>query len=182
VRRFQHPGALYHAHTVGAGSTPIVLSDEDRQLWHNALGIVVDRFGLRLLAWCLMTTHWHLLVRTPHGNIADAMHWLNSVYAHGFNQRYRRRGHLFGKRYDAWVIQTERHLLNTASYIAWNPPKAGLCSSPGEYRWGSYTATVAGEETWPANAADEILALAGGREGLRKLVEDGRAVVPAHLL
>jgi REP element-mobilizing transposase RayT len=159
----------------------MVLDNEDRELWVKALGIVVDRFGLVVMAWCLNTTHWHMLVKTPHGNIADAIHWLNSVYAHGFNQRYERRGHLFGKRYDAWVIQTDSHLLNTARYIAWNPVKAGLAARPSAYRWGSYGATAAGGYAWPANGSDDLLILAGGREAYIEFVEAGRDASVPHL-
>jgi REP element-mobilizing transposase RayT len=171
MARFQHPGAIYHAHTTSAGSIPIVLNDGDRKLWRMALAISIDRYGLVVMAWCLMTTHWHLLLETPRGNIADAMRWLNGVYAQGFNRRYERRGHLFGKRYDAWVIQSDRHLLNAASYIAWNPVDVGLAPRPSAYRWGSYAATAGGGYAWPANGSDDLLIRAGGREAYVEFVE-----------
>jgi putative transposase len=179
--RFQHPQAIFHAHTTGAGSIPIVREISDCELWVRALGIVVHRFGLRLFAWVLMTTHWHLLVGAPHTNLDKAMHWLNSVYAHGFNQRYARRGHLFGKRYDAWLIQTEAHLLNTATYIAWNPVRAGMVGRPSAYSWSSYGSTASGGRSWPANASDELLVRAGGLEAYRRFVESGERVLPEHL-
>jgi putative transposase len=173
-RRFQHPGTTYHAHTVSAGSIPLVENDEDCELWRTALGIVVERYGLRVFAWALLTTHWHVLLQTPEANVGEAMRWLNGVYAQGFNRRHGRRGHLFGGRYDAWVVQSDDHFLNVARYIAWNPVLAGLADHPARYRWSSYGATIRGGRTWPANAADELLERAGGFEAYRAFVEAGR--------
>lgn len=172
-RRFQHPGAIYHAYCTGAGGISIVCNDEDRELWVKALGITVDRFGLDVLAWCLMTTHWHLLVETPKANIGDAMRWLNGVYAQGFNKRHGRRGHLFGARYDTRVIQTDRQLLESGRYIALNPVEAGIVERPAAYAWGSYGFVVAGVLTWPANAAWKLVRAAGGLEAFREFVEAG---------
>jgi REP element-mobilizing transposase RayT len=174
TRRFQHPGAIYLVHIRGTGPCAIFLDDEDRERWLWTLGVTVDRCGLDLLAWCALTTHYHLLVRTPKGNIAHALHRQNSVYALGFNKRHERSGHLFGKRYDAWVIQSERHLLNEARYIALNPVEAGLVDHPARYRWSSYRATISDGRTWPANAAWELPhKYGGGIEAYRQFVEAG---------
>ena len=54
-----------------------------------------------------------------------------------FNRRYERRGHLFGGRFHAWVLDDDEYLQRTCEYIAQNPVRAGLCSQAEEWPWGS---------------------------------------------
>lgn len=155
--RFQHPGAVYHITTNGIDDHPIYFDIEDRNIWVITLGNAVDKFALEVLAWCEMTTHHHVMLRAPHGNLDRAVQWLNGVYAQGVNKRHRRKGHLYGDRYSCWLIQTEAHLLDTARYIALNPPEAGICQFPEEWNWGSYRGAVADARPWPGNRQWEIL-------------------------
>lgn len=176
--RFQHPSAIYHVTTQGAGPCAIYRGVEDREIWLVSLGKVVDRFGLKLYSWCEMTTHYHLLLEAPHCNLDEAVRWLNGVYAQGFNKRHERKGHLFGARYESRVIQSEDHLLSTARYIALNPVEAGICATPASWRWSSYLTTITDGRPWPAIAAWEILRRFGAdpvvaREGYRRFVEAG---------
>jgi REP element-mobilizing transposase RayT len=82
-----------------------------------------------------MTTHYHLLLETPKPNLAVGMKLINSAYAQGFNRRHKRVGALFQGRYHSVVIETERQLLHTALYIAFNPVRAGLCAEPEDWPW-----------------------------------------------
>jgi hypothetical protein len=124
----------------------------------------------RLYAYCLMKTHYHLLLETPKADLADGMRRLNSLYAMSFNRRHQRVGHLFQGRYHSVVIQTESHLLEVLRYIALNPVRAGKCARPVEWRWGSYNATVEGKappflslDVLRAFGADSSEAVAGFR-------------------
>ena len=89
-----------------------------------------------------MTTHYHLLIVTPHADLAAGMHRLNWRYARSFNERHEARGHVFDSRYTSELVQTESHARNIARYIALNPVEAGVCRYPSEWRWSSYNATV----------------------------------------
>ena len=70
------------------------------------------------------------------------MQALCGVYGLRFNKRYERRGHLFGSRYMSVAITSDAHLLEAHRYVARNPVRAGLCSQPGDWRWGSYRAIL----------------------------------------
>jgi hypothetical protein len=59
---------------------------------------------------------------------------LNGVYAQRFNRRHGRRGHLFGDRFWASVVEDD-HDVRAARYILLNPVRAGLCELPEEWRW-----------------------------------------------
>lgn len=90
-----------------------------------------------------MGTHYHLLLEAKADALPAAMQWLNSVYARGFNKRYDRRGHLFGARYDTWLMRDQQHFDATVRYVLNNPVRAGLCKRAEEWRW-SYAAPELG--------------------------------------
>jgi REP element-mobilizing transposase RayT len=80
-------------------------------------------------AWCLMDTHYHLVLETKMATLSRRMHSLNTSYAQRFNKRHDRRGHLFDCRFSAWVVRDEAHLAATCEYVLTNPARAGLGAS-----------------------------------------------------
>jgi putative transposase len=140
------PGGLFHVTALGVAGTAIFVDDRDRRRFLRLLGEVVGRHGWLCEAYCLMTTHFHLVVQTPRPDLPSGMHRLNAVYAQGFNRRHSRVGHLFGDRYFSTRIRRDAHALEIHRYLALNPVKAGLCEQPSAWFWSSYGA-VAGQRT-----------------------------------
>jgi putative transposase len=147
--RFQAPGAIYHLTSRGTEGRETYLDDLDRQVFLRVLAEVVQERSWACGAYCLMTNHFHLLVRTPEPDLAVGMHRLNSDYANYFNRRHDHVGHLFQSRYASELIERESHLLETCRYIVLNPVRAGICRRPGRWPWSSYRAT-AGYDSPPA--------------------------------
>ena len=116
--------------TRGVRKLPIVHDDEDRATFLSHLGEVVELFGWELTAFCLMTNHYHLVVRTPAPNIAAGMHRLNLVYAQVFNRKHGFAGHLFDARYWSGVLRTEDYFLDASRYVVLNPVRAELAQEP----------------------------------------------------
>jgi REP element-mobilizing transposase RayT len=140
--RPQEAGLWYHVGARGVRKLPIVHDDDDRETFLIHLGEVVRIFGWELTAFCLMTNHYHLVLRTPEPNIAAGMHRLNLVYARAFNLTHGFEGHLFDRRYWSEVLDTEDHLLEASRYVVLNPVRAGLRQKPSEWKWSSYRQTV----------------------------------------
>jgi putative transposase len=163
----------------------IFRDDDDRASFLSLLETVVRRHDWSCLAFCLMTTHYHLVVRTPETNLAVGMQRLNSNFAQGFNRKHGETGHLFERRYHAVHIERDSHLLELYRYIALNPVRAGLCSRPEAWSWASYPALVGLAPLPTFIATDWVLVYFGSdperaRERLRAFVED---VEPrSHLL
>jgi REP-associated tyrosine transposase len=141
--RSQLPAGPYHVTACGAGGVHIFREDLDRVEFLRALDISCTRHGWKLLAYCLMGTHYHVLLDATAETLPGGMQWLNSVYAQGFNKRYDRRGHLFGARYDTWLMRDQQHFDATVRYVLNNPVRAGLCERASEWRW-SYAAEDVG--------------------------------------
>jgi hypothetical protein len=65
------------------------------------------------------------------------MHGINNIYSKYYNRKHGRKGHVFGERYKAILVQNESYLLTLLRYIHQNPVKASICSMIEEYRWSS---------------------------------------------
>ena len=140
--RRQEAGLWYHIGARGVRKLPIVEDDDDRATFLHHLGEVVELFGWELTAYCLMTNHYHLVLRTPEPNIAAGMHRLNLVYAQLFNRKHGFAGHLFDARYWCRVLGTADYILEASRYVVLNPVRAELRRNPHEWEWSSYRQTV----------------------------------------
>jgi putative transposase len=130
------------------------------------------RYGWQLMGWCLMGTHYHLLVRTPVGNLGAGMRDLNGSYARRFNQRHGRYGSVFAERYADRLIRSNEHFVNALQYLALNPVHAGVVDRPERWRWSSHRA-LAGLARRPVFLARRaVLSAFSGRAGdYRRFVE-----------
>jgi putative transposase len=140
--RLQIPGATYHVATRATGPSELFRFREDRFGFLNILKYAVEKYEWRLHAYCLMVTHYHLVVTTPKPNIARGMQLLNSIYARAFNERHGRLGHLVAARYSATLIESEGHALEVCRYVPLNPIRSKLRKRPEEWFWSSYAATI----------------------------------------
>jgi putative transposase len=142
TQREEVPGGIHHAVAKGNGGAAIVADDRDRELFVSRLRETVGRHEWSCLAYCLLDTHVHLIVSTPHPNLGSGMKWLLGPYAQRFNWRHEREGHLFRGRFYSRQIKTQNHLIAAITYVALNPVRAGLVAQPEQWRWSSYSATV----------------------------------------
>jgi len=129
------PDGLFHVSARTAADQLLFRDDDDRHVFLGQLRRLTRRFGLELLAYCLMDTHFHLLLAGCSSNLAQAMQRLNGGYAHYFNERHDRHGRVFGQRYSARPVEDEQHLEKLWEYIEENPAKAGLCRFDEPWRW-----------------------------------------------
>jgi putative transposase len=141
VRSFAR-GGFYHVTSRGNDGCEIVVDDEDRADFVRLLARIAVRFRIRIHAWCLMTNHYHLVLETPGGQVSQALHYLNGIYARRFNERYGRSGHLFGGRFRATVLDSEEHFEAACRYALSNPVRAGLVASAGDWPWAGAPGAV----------------------------------------
>jgi putative transposase len=129
------PDGFFHVTARGVDGTWIVRGDDDRRIFFLRLADVISRFDWVEHALCLMNTHYHLVLEATRLALSTGMKRLNGLYAQGFNERYERKGHLFGDRFWAGVIESEDYLEAACSYVIWNPVRAGLCDAPEDWPW-----------------------------------------------
>jgi putative transposase len=167
--RLEFPGALYHVTTRGDRRKTIFTDDIDRGYWLEVLELVCKRFNFVVHAYCQMGNHYHLMVETIEGNLAQGMRQLNSLYSQKFNRRHKFVGHVFQGRYKGILVHKESYLLELSRYVVLNPVRGCLVNAPGDWRWSSYNATL-GHCTAPEwLEVDWILSQFGSdREGARQ--------------
>lgn len=120
---------------------------EDRQAFLVALARAKVRFPFDLCGYCLMSNHFHLLIKpeddVPVGCI------LHSVLASPTN-RFRKRhisvGHIWQGRSKTPLVQGNHHLLAVLRYIEANPLRAGIVEDLRDYPWSSYHVHACGKE------------------------------------
>jgi|BarGraNGADG00312_1021997.scaffolds.fasta_scaffold27230_2 putative transposase len=140
--RIDYPGAFHHVMSRGNGKQDIFLTDSDRQVFLTILSSVVAECSWICHSYCLMGNHFHLLIETPAGGLAEGMQRLNGTYGTKFNTRHSRIGHVMQGRYTARLIKDDDDFLVVARYAALNPVKAKFVSDPQEWRWSSYRAST----------------------------------------
>jgi len=179
--RIEVPGGYYHLSTRGNNKCTIYDDDRDCVVFLLQLARVASKYGWKVLAYCLMTNHYHVLVQIGDLGMSRAMCELNTGYALEYNQRHGRANHLFGRRYWDAILSTDRHLLECCRYVVLNPVRAGLCDLPGDWPWSSHAACVGRMFAPSFLASDELLQLFGhrpdlARQAYRRFVRAGHDV------
>ncbi len=147
--RLEFPGALYHVTSRGDRRRAIYFDSDDRKEWLEVISLVCARFNFIVHAYCQMINHYHLMVETVEGNLAQGMRQLNGRYSQRFNQRHGLVGHVLQGRYKAILVQKESYLLELSRYIVLNPVRSGIVASPDEWPWSSQ-AYIVGDDVRPS--------------------------------
>ncbi len=119
----------------GASRQAIYLIDDDYQVFLETLKETSKLFGIRIVCYCLMPNHYHLLIQTPKPNLSRAMRHLNGVYTQRFNRIHKKDGPLFRGRYKAILVQEDEYLTHLIRYIHLNPSHT---PDPLKYPWSSH--------------------------------------------
>jgi putative transposase len=134
---------IFHVFTHCVWAAPALFRDDlDRTVFLRELARATRRYGWTCIEFCLMRTHYHLLLEVEDKALPVGMQSLNFRYAIGFNQRHGMRGHVQFERYGAKRMTSEPHLLTTFAYIANNPVEARLCDHSAQWPWSSYGGSV----------------------------------------
>jgi len=105
-------GLVYHALNRGNNRAPVFSDASDFRAFLEALGQTQGRYPFRLLGYCLMTNHFHLLVRPEPGqSISRILQSLTVAHTWRYHKRRRTSGHVWQGRFKSPLIQDDAHLL-----------------------------------------------------------------------
>ena len=138
----------YHINNRGNNRGPIFFQPENYLYFLRGM----KRYLLPaadVLAYCLMPTHYHLMVSVKQtsevletsevsSQISSAMMKLSVSYTKAINKRFARVGVLFQGPFQARPITDSNHLLHLCRYIHANPVKDGLVSGPADWPYSNY--------------------------------------------
>lgn len=166
--RLDIPGLVYHVIARGIERREIFRDDQDREQFLGRFGELVEQAGTtRVYAWCLLSNHFHLLVRRGDQPLSLLMRRLMTGHAVRFNLRHGRTGHLFQNRYKSIVVEEEDYFLQAVRYIHLNPVRAGLVTAPDELERFPYTghSVLVGRRAASWQDTDAVLERFGTRQG-----------------
>jgi len=153
-------GAIYHVYCrVGRGEAVFGDDVEVRDLLDH-MRELKQRDDLQIFAWCVMSNHYHLAVRSGNVPLWRTMRLLQGRFTKSFNARHRTFGPLWQGRYGARVVSGERHLVQVIAYIHLNPVAAGVVRDPARYRWSGHNELL-GEVREPLVDVDAALVAFG---------------------
>ncbi|MBP1606318.1 MAG: Transposase like protein [Acidobacteria bacterium] len=157
IARVVAPNSVHHVLNRGNRRARIFHKAADYAAFVNLLGEVATRFDMRLLAYCLMPNHWHLVLWPRDGSEIPAyMRWLSNTHVRRYHHHYGSTGtgHLYQGRYSDFLVQQDRHLLTVLRYVEANPLRAGLVDRAEHWAWSSLSRSCAQDGTgllteWP---------------------------------
>ncbi|MGC3994887.1 MAG: transposase [Propionicimonas sp.] len=121
----------------GVNRDAIFLEDADYLRFLDMLSTVQTISGCRVLAYCLMPNHVHLVLLARDEPIGLVVKRLAVRYAGWFNYRYGRVGHLFQDRFGSRPVETDSYLATLIRYVWANPVASGLVTRSEDYPWSS---------------------------------------------
>ncbi len=146
--RIEYPDAWYHVMNRGRRAEVIFDDADDYGMFTDLMKETSEMWNIRIAAYCLMPTHYHMLVKTPEANISRSMRHLNGVYTQRYNRRHHCDGQLFRGRYKSILVGSDSYLLQVVRYIHRNPVRAGLVDSLDAYNWSSHKGYVSVAKKW----------------------------------
>src|ERR1700685_3939413 len=136
----------YHVLNRGNGRRRVFFKDGDYQAFLKAMSHASIEVPMRVLGWCLLPNHFHLVL-WPHedGDLSAWMQWLMTAHVRRYHRQHRSSGHLWEGRFKAFAIQPDEHLLTVQRYVERNPLRAGMVKEAQAWPWSSLSACLGGE-------------------------------------
>ncbi|QEM69719.1 transposase [Geobacter sp. FeAm09] len=129
----------YHVINRGNGRQQVFHKEGDYSAFLDVLLGARQKYSVKVLAWCLMPNHFHLLVQPEEATQLNKwMQWVMTTHVRRYHKHYGTSGHLWQGRYKSFIVQGNEHLLTIARYIEGNPVRAMLSPTAAQWAWSSH--------------------------------------------
>ena len=131
---------VYHVLNRANGRHPLFETDGDFLAFETVMAQARERHDMRILAWCLMPNHWHLVLWPRNdGDLSDFMGWLTLTHTQRWHAHRQSAGtgHLYQGRFKSFPVQDDEHFLTVCRYVERNALRANLVRRAEAWRWGS---------------------------------------------
>jgi putative transposase len=175
--RSQLRDGIFHVTSRGNRSQVVFADDGDRRFFVTLLHRITLERRWCVNSYCLLDTHYHVLIETSVAELSLGMKRLNGIYAQSFNARHGLQGHLFQERFYSGLVEGDGHLYELVRYIALNPVRAGLCTDASRWPWSSYGGLIGRRRAEPFVSNNRVLRLfsadpSKARQMIRSFVAD----------
>ena len=135
-------GLVYHVLNRANARARIFRKDADYAAFEKVLAQAHARTPTRILGYCLMPSHWHLLLwPREDGQLSEFMRWLTVTHTQRWHAHHHTSGdgHLYQGRFKSFPIQTDHHYLTVLRYVERNALRAKLVTRAQDWRHSSLT-------------------------------------------
>ncbi len=126
---------FYHILNRGVDRANIYHDSEDFKKFLQILQDASEDYDFEIYSFCLMSNHYHLLIKTSQENLSTTLQKINARYSMYYNHKYKRVGPLWQGRFKSWYVYDEHYLQALVKYIELNPLKANITDAIGKYIW-----------------------------------------------
>jgi putative transposase len=133
-------GYVYHVLNRAVGRATLFAKATDYEAFVRVLSEALDWVDIRLLRYCVMPNHWHLVIWPERdGDLSEFMRWLTLTHTHRWHAKHHTQGTgpLYQGRFKPFPVADDEHCLRVLRYVERNPLRAGLTRSARRWRWSS---------------------------------------------
>ena len=133
-------GLVYHALNRAVARLPLFQKDGDFQAFERVLTQALQEQPTRLLAYCLMPNHWHVVLWPEKaGELTAFLRWLTHTHSMRWHAHYHTggTGHIYQGRFKSFPVETDEHVYTVLRYVERNALRANLVARAEDWRWGS---------------------------------------------
>jgi putative transposase len=150
-------GEIYHVINRANARLPIFFEEDDFKLFESILEEAKQKYRMRILAYCLMPNHFHLVLYPYHdGDLQKFMQWVTLTHTQRWHTKNKTvgTGHLYQGRYKSFGIEEDDHLLTVIRYVERNPLRANLVAKAQNWDFSSLSKRLKNKQTdflspWP---------------------------------
>ncbi len=140
IARIDIGNHVYHVLNRANARAQIFETNGDYTQFESILQDAVEKYSMRLLAYCIMPNHWHLVLYPEHdGDMGLFMGWLTNTHTRRWHAEKNMvgQGHLYQGRYKSFLCQEDSHFLTLVRYVERNAKRANLVKKAENWRWSS---------------------------------------------
>ena len=161
--RIHLPDLIYHVVNRGNNRQVVFAQDIDYEHYLKILKRYKEKFQFKIFAYCLMTNHIHLLLKTSEAEtISNIMKAVTIAHTRYYHHKYTASGHVWQGRFKSPIVSDDEYLLTLMRYIEQNPVRAGIAASPEEYIFSSCRANLSIEKDSIVDKEDNPVLLGMG--------------------
>lgn len=132
---------IYHVLNRANARLPLFFKEVDYQLLEDILSDGVEKYDMRILSYCIMPNHFHLVLHPrKDGDLQKFMQWVTLTHTQRWHVQNKTigTGHLYQGRYKSFLIEKDTHLLTVIRYVERNPLRSKLVKKLENWKYGSY--------------------------------------------
>ena len=135
-------GYVYHVLNRANGHARLFLDAEDYDAFERVMQEAFARQPLRILGYCLMPNHWHMVVWPEDGQdrqVSEFLRWLTVTHTQRWHAHHQSAGsgHLYQGRFKSFPVESDDHLYTVLRYVERNPVRGNLVKRAQDWRWSS---------------------------------------------